>query len=354
MSPTSAIALTTPIVIPPPASTNSIIARAADALDAAAALLSIHAPGRMEPRIATSYGLFDDETPAELATRADDWVTTRFDRRSTGNKIRLALCDDALVMLFFTSVSHEIMLLTLRRHDDEPEFDARDCERAGAIYGWIADALMLAGYCADLEVRARALEAALDVCDAGLVLLDAQGGILHANRQAEALLAKCGGIRRVDNSLSAARLQDTLRLQMAIRHVASSRDDQYVPLLFIARDGRRPLLAAVVGLGQGAPEHGPAVLLYVLDPDTDMTAAIEPLCRAYGLTAAETRLTRHLVAGLTLAESAARMRIRPQTARAYLKHVFAKTNCARQAELMRIMLTGSARLRSGLEPRVVM
>jgi DNA-binding CsgD family transcriptional regulator len=67
---------------------------------------------------------------------------------------------------------------------------------------------------------------------------------------------------------------------------------------------------------------------------------VQALESVYGLTAAEAAVVRGLVEGRSLEEIAAERRVKPDTARTQLKQVFAKTRTRRQAELVRLVLTG--------------
>jgi DNA-binding CsgD family transcriptional regulator len=60
----------------------------------------------------------------------------------------------------------------------------------------------------------------------------------------------------------------------------------------------------------------------------------------YGLTLAESALTRELSNGHSLADAASRLDITYGTARQRLGQVFAKTRTTRQAELVHLVLTG--------------
>jgi len=77
---------------------------------------------------------------------------------------------------------------------------------------------------------------------------------------------------------------------------------------------------------------------------TDYQAALknsvseESLMYLYELTPAEVRLTRHLLSGDTLKESATKQGVAITTARSHLKAVFQKTGTSRQAELIRCIL----------------
>jgi DNA-binding CsgD family transcriptional regulator len=74
---------------------------------------------------------------------------------------------------------------------------------------------------------------------------------------------------------------------------------------------------------------------------TDLTSSPPPnpsmLMRAYGLTAAETRLAARIASGVGIGDAAAALGIAKETARSQLKAVFAKTRTSRQAELAHLV-----------------
>lgn len=200
--------------------------------------------------------------------------------------------------------------------------------------------------------EARTLRAALDMSDVGILLLNKDALLLFANSRAARMLDEGDGIRREGRGLVASSNQDSLRLQTALLHTLRiNRDSRSnstglpAPVLQLGRPGgRRDLIVTLVGVFQPAVDAAdPAAILYALDPDQDVEQLLAPVCGIYKLTATEGKLVRHLVNGLRIAEAAARMRIQPQTARAYLKQVFTKTMTHRQADLVRIMLTSAMR-----------
>ena len=64
----------------------------------------------------------------------------------------------------------------------------------------------------------------------------------------------------------------------------------------------------------------------------------------YRLTPAEQRLAECLATGLRLEDAADRLSISRETARSRLKQVMIKTDCDRQAELVRLLMTAPAAL----------
>ena len=193
---------------------------------------------------------------------------------------------------------------------------------------------------AEYEHALRAgLMRAIDRLDFGIVLLDADASPWFTNARAQQLLDAADGIRRAGNAIAATDFEDTIRLQTAVRHDAVAGAGFHVLLLRRARI--RPLIAVIASLNcQPGLWSEPATALYLLDPDRDTRPMINALCRAHGLTATESMLAVHLVGGATVEDAANRMHIQTQTARAYLKQVFAKTGTHRQAELVGAILTG--------------
>lgn len=199
--------------------------------------------------------------------------------------------------------------------------------------------------------RVRGLTAAVNMSDVGILLVNRHGQLLFANDPAEALLATGDGIRRRGRILSGASLTDTLRLQAAIDHVITADEEPGrtgpTPVVALSRKSRRSLLAAVVGTqaqaGQAGQAGESAAIVYLCDPDQNLTALVEPACKLYGLSPVETRLACLLSGGISLTDAADAMHVREQTARSYLKQVFLKTETNRQAELVWLLLKSSVR-----------
>lgn len=191
--------------------------------------------------------------------------------------------------------------------------------------------------------RLRGLTAAVNKCDVGILLLDERGQVTFANEAAEALLDESDGLRLNGTMLSGGKLADTLRLQAAIEHVlegAMQADQSVSPVVALNRRDRRPLLTAVTA-GDGEGEC--AAIVYLFDPEQNLSPLLEPVCKLYGLSPVETKLTCHLAEGSSLAVAAERIRVREQTARSYLKQIFLKTDTNRQAELVWLMLKSTVR-----------
>lgn len=201
--------------------------------------------------------------------------------------------------------------------------------------------------------RARSLAGALEGVDHGVILLDGAGDMVFANGTARALLDRGQGLRPSRRSVTAEHLADAVRLQVAIDHVRLSNNgraqaaDEPAPLVTLRRPGRQRPLLAVVAAAPGPLGDERGVMLYLFEPDRDLRGAVDVACRIYGLSPVECRLAGLLVGGASLLEAATAMRIKEQTARGYLKQVFLKTETHRQADLVRLLLSSTARTSLG-------
>lgn len=198
--------------------------------------------------------------------------------------------------------------------------------------------------------QVRGLKAAVNKSDIGLVLVNRDGRVVFTNAAALAM-AEQGqghGLRLAGGMLAASKLADTWRLQAAIEHVvarhgaAPANDDAHVVAL--TRPGRRPLVAAVLpGDRTAASGDEVAAIIHIVDPEQDLRRYVEPACKLYDLSPAETRFACLLAEGMSLSDAAVALKVREQTARSYLKQIFLKTDTNRQAELVWLMLKSSVR-----------
>lgn len=231
---------------------------------------------------------------------------------------------------------------------------------AQGIHGWVEAYLRMFWEAKLHRGRAGVLAEGLDLFDFGTFLLDKDGNIIFANARALQLLELGNGLRRAGQSVTATDFDNAVRLQTAIQHLAHDRpqgrpataiESEDTPLILIERIDARPLVAVAARLPDAGAAHGSAAIaLYVLDPDIDARPLATALCRAHGLTVSETELVMRLVRGLTVDAAARDMRIQPQTARAYLKQIFVKTDTHRQTDLVRMILRGVVHIRPFAAP----
>ena len=90
---------------------------------------------------------------------------------------------------------------------------------------------------------------------------------------------------------------------------------------------------------------GAAACVFVTDPERSRVPVAAHVQRAFGLSAAETRVAMALLEGETVHRLSDRLCISRNTARTHLARLFEKTNATRQADLIRILLAAHPPLR---------
>lgn len=198
------------------------------------------------------------------------------------------------------------------------------------------------------EIRSVTAEQALESLAVGVVLLDENECVVHANHKGDSLLQNETGLAHGNGRARAPNARDSTELHQKLASV---------------RDRARTCLGAAPETVMLAPAPGEAQLLVFICPVPDdnsffqgpwprVTTAMfisnledagllnrEVLMTLYGLTASEARLACALARGRELAELGPEWRVSRETLRTHLKRVLAKTGTNRQAELVRL-LTG--------------
>jgi DNA-binding CsgD family transcriptional regulator/PAS domain-containing protein len=193
----------------------------------------------------------------------------------------------------------------------------------------------------------RALKAAVNNSEVGILLVDRNGLLVFANNVAEGLFASMDGVRRKGALITGTTMANTMRLHAAIDDVVAPKLQGSEPasrIVALPRRKGRALIAAVVANDDPkAASADCAIIIYIVDPDQDLQGLVEPVCTFYGLSPVETRLACLLATGCSLAAAAEQMHVREQTARTYLKQVFLKTDTHRQVQLVRLLLASAVR-----------
>ncbi len=102
--------------------------------------------------------------------------------------------------------------------------------------------------------------------------------------------------------------------------------------------GRLPLASRFLGTDRRA------AAIYITDPQNPFDLDSSKLRRLYKLTPAEARLAAHLAQGSRLEDAATDLGVSLNTVRTHLKRIFSKTGTDRQAELVRLIISGPARI----------
>lgn len=199
---------------------------------------------------------------------------------------------------------------------------------------------------------------ALDAMPNGIVIVDRNGNIVHANRFAHAVIAGGEGIVISEGGVTLERPGHRIRLRDLIAHVEGGRGTSSLvePITYSLPRYRqqRPLTCLLVCSGlrgeRQLPAEGAAAILFIGDPERPVAFDATRISRLYGLSRAEARVAALLARGFRLEEAADSLGIAYETVRKHLKQIFIKTSVSRQAELIRMLVTGPAGLALGGTP----
>ena len=197
------------------------------------------------------------------------------------------------------------------------------------------------------------LNASLSVLEGlpmGVILLDEHARVLHSNQRAQLLMKRSQLLSEApNNGLRAASPDDDRWLQKAVRECVAT------GLGLAAHVGRASrfkgltgqqlqVMAAPLPIRSSPYGESCAAMLLISDPQQE-TPRLHHLFRGlYRLTQAESMLAQAMVNGWSLQEFADRQEVSIHTARSQFKSAAAKVGVGRQADFVRVLLTGPAML----------
>lgn len=228
--------------------------------------------------------------------------------------------------------------LSISRDDAHGRFDDRDTADVVAMLPHLGRAAAIHARLEAERNTATIHAAALADLGIGVILLDSAGAITGTNSLADRLL---------DRGTAIARDRDRLKVRGANgaalrRSLASASEGQVIVAGEAAGDPLHLLVRPWTNeQGDGA---GPVYVVYLDSPADQAAPRADALRRRFGLSHAEARMAALLAAGRTLEEAGTMMGLTPASARTYGKRVLARTGAARQADLVRMVLTSLARL----------
>jgi DNA-binding CsgD family transcriptional regulator/PAS domain-containing protein len=196
----------------------------------------------------------------------------------------------------------------------------------------------------DANVVARErVEDTFNLFDCAIVLIDAQGGILFANRSAEEMFAAGTMVRGNGGVLRAVSPSAAAELRTAIALAAGQEAEIGKAGLAIQLAGDDPpsLLAHVLPLtgSQRRANLQPAAVaaVFIRKADIALEPALEVLARLHKLTGTELRVLQAIVDKGGVPEVATALGISESTVRTHLKRLFEKTATHRQVDLVKLV-----------------
>jgi DNA-binding CsgD family transcriptional regulator len=217
-------------------------------------------------------------------------------------------------------------------------------------------AVMNAHYCRAMTLQKRLdkLEEALiqssnilDLIEFGLVLYGTDRTLHFVNAAAQRILDAGDGLRLTKNDLAIGDRSAEERFQALIDAIywpnmlLSQRSGGIISIPRLSR--ARPYSLMVVPMqSRNAGMESATAAVFLFDPSTRKTTAIELFVSSYGLSRSEAELAHFLALGGTLEEAAARRGVSRNTVKTQLHSIFAKTDTNRQSELVALLLRSVA------------
>jgi DNA-binding CsgD family transcriptional regulator len=205
-------------------------------------------------------------------------------------------------------------------------------QRVAALHAHIEDTTSIAQTWID----------ALDGSQAPLLLLDANGRVVHASAEADRLLHEADGLHAGCDGLRGATPALSAQLQAVLSRAAgSSRAPGVSGALHLRRQSGKPDLV-LVAIPARSRSNGPdigrgSVVVQITDPLARATPDPAILAGAFDLTPSEALLAADLLCGLSVGEAAVKRKRSVATVRTHLASLLAKTATARQSDLVRLL-----------------
>lgn len=190
----------------------------------------------------------------------------------------------------------------------------------------------------------RSLREATQWMREGLVLLDTDGAVVHANAAAAAIFAQLDGLTCVKRRLVAAskRVHSALERAVGAATMVHERIEPAPAAEFIVprRSPGLPYVVAVRPLlaHRTAGRHRAAVAVFIRDPMAGGPLDRRALVRHFALSPAEARLAEALMEGMTLKQFAGMRGVTVNTVRTQLAQIAQKLGVRRQADIVRVFM----------------
>ena len=191
------------------------------------------------------------------------------------------------------------------------------------------------------EISAAIGLAALNRLALGVLVTDADGRLILANRAGGLMLSERDGISLSANEIVRAAIpkQSEALLALIRDACADAERDQIAGLSLERPSSKRPLIALVTSLNIDNGTAGIRAVIFVADTEKRALPSEDSIGRLFGLSRAESKLVRCLAEGERIEQAAEICGVTTSTARTYLKQIFQKTGTDRQVDLVRLVLT---------------
>lgn len=237
-----------------------------------------------------------------------------------------------------------ICAITVNRPDSRGAFTPDDLEAAQRVHPHLMRAFRLAEDLAATGGLHAGLETALEHSPYALALLGEDGNVVRMNRAAERLVADQRAVRVMNGRVVASQPSDDRTLQALIAAATSPTLRRSGAMSLRSPDLALPLNAQVspISAEPAAIFEAPrGALLSISDPNRAAAQSAETLRLRFQFTPAEARVALEAAEGRSAREIAVNLKLSVNTVRRHLQMLLEKTGASRQADLVRMLLSGA-------------
>jgi DNA-binding CsgD family transcriptional regulator len=256
------------------------------------------------------------------------------------------LFEHAFIVLSY--IGRAATVLALARREGKGPFNTTAIAKLNMLAPELSRGLALGRTFRSLATERRVATDVLEALPLGIIFLDVNGRVTLANRIARRVLDQAFPLTTDNDGLAAEIGGRRLRLRDLVAQIAADDTDAEPYAFLVPRAGGAKPLSLLVTTSRGAQDPifdlGPAAVLYIGDPEQGPLVDHTRVARLYGLSRAESRVAALLASGYRLDQAAEVLGVAYETVRKHLKQIFGKTGTVRQAELVRMLLTGPAGL----------
>lgn len=257
-------------------------------------------------------------------------------------------CDAAMTV--FAKTSNRFGGLSVPHSLAQGEWSSEQIDTVRTIAPHVRRAVTIGDLLDARTLQQDMLSATLDLLTVGIVLVDAQARIVHANLAGLRQIDKSSALRR-DGDLLSARdpkavrdLRDAITLAASGTTINLPRSGVVVPLT--GADGVE-LAAWVLPLDTGlrgelAAPFSAAAAVFIRELGDTQAFPGELFVKRFGITPAECRVLMMLVQGMSIAEACDALGVSEPTVKTHLSRLFAKTGTSGQPDLMRLAMSALA------------
>jgi DNA-binding CsgD family transcriptional regulator/PAS domain-containing protein len=238
--------------------------------------------------------------------------------------------------------------LTCGRHHSAGEVRASEMTTLRLTAPHIRRAVLISNLLEQKTVAAATFASVLETISAGVLIVDENLAIVHANAAGSIMLCAGDPVRTHQGMLVLGSTMTTDALRTAVKVAGESelrlgRQGIGIPLRY--RDGA-PAILHVLPLRRRQVRQGfvqqAAAALFVAPAASPPRLLADAIALLYDLTPAEVRIFELIVEGQTQREIADRLSIAASTVKTHLLRIFEKTGCNRQASLVKLACSLSA------------